>query len=78
MANINKEPFSVLMAEDNDHDIIATRRAWKKHHILNPLYIVHDGEECLEFLYRRGRYRNGNALPHPGVLLLDTNNIRDR
>ena len=70
---MNKEPFSVLMAEDNDHDIIATRRAWKKHHILNPLYIVHDGEECLEFLYRRGRYRNGNALPHPGVLLLDIN-----
>jgi len=68
-----KEPFLVLMAEDNQHDIIATRRAWKKHHISNPLYIVNDGEECLDFLYRRGRYKDGDAPPHPGILLLDVN-----
>ena len=68
-----KEPFSVLMAEDNEHDIIATRRAWKKNHISNPLYIVNDGEECLDFLYCQGRYKNGDAPPHPGVLLLDIN-----
>ena len=70
---MHEERFSVLMAEDNEHDIFATKRAWKKHHILNPLYIVHDGEECLDFLYRRGRYKNGNAPPHPGILLLDIN-----
>ena len=66
-----KEPFSVLMAEDNEHDIIATRRAWKKNHISNPLYIVNDGEECLDFLYRRGRYKNGDPPTQPGLLLLD-------
>jgi len=68
-----KKPFVVLMAEDNEHDIIATRRAWKKHHIVNPLYIVNDGEECLDFLYRRGKYKNGDAPPRPGILLLDVN-----
>jgi CheY-like chemotaxis protein len=65
------EPFVVLMAEDDEHDILATRRAWKKHHISNPLYIVNDGEECLDFLHRRGKYSEQGTAPRPGILLLD-------
>jgi len=37
------------------------------------LYIVYDGEECLDFLYHRGKYDNGNTMPQPGILLLDIN-----
>lgn len=65
------EPFVVLMAEDDEHDILATRRAWNKHHISNPLYIVNDGEECLDFLHRRGKYTEPGTAPRPGILLLD-------
>jgi CheY-like chemotaxis protein len=65
------EPFVVLMAEDDEHDILATRRAWKKHHISNPLYVVNDGEECLDFLHRRGKYSEQGTAPRPGILLLD-------
>jgi CheY-like chemotaxis protein len=65
------EPFVVLMAEDDEHDILATRRAWKKHHISNSLYIVNDGEECLDFLHRRGKYSEPEMAPRPGILLLD-------
>ena len=68
---MNKKPFVVLMAEDNEHDIIATKRAWKKHGISNPLYVVNDGEECLDYLYRRGKYSEKGAAPRPGILLLD-------
>ena len=68
---MGKEPFLVLMAEDDEHDIVATRRAWNKHHITNPLYIVNDGEECLDFLHRRGKYSDSGAAPRPGILLLD-------
>jgi CheY-like chemotaxis protein len=66
-----KEPFGVLMAEDDEHDIIATKRAWKKHKIAKPLYIVNDGEECLDFLHRRGKYSDPGTAPRPGILLLD-------
>jgi CheY-like chemotaxis protein len=59
------------MAEDDEHDILATRRAWKKYHISNPLYIVNDGEECLDFLHRRGKYSKPGTAPRPGILLLD-------
>jgi CheY-like chemotaxis protein len=65
------KPFAVLMAEDDEHDIFATRRAWKKHHILNPLYVVRDGKECLDFLHRRGEYSEAEIVPRPGILLLD-------
>jgi len=70
---MGKEPFAVLMAEDDEHDIVATKRAWKKHHIANPLYIVKNGEECLDFLQRKGRYAEPDSAPRPGILLLDIN-----
>ncbi len=68
---MTKKPFVILMAEDNEHDVIATRRAWKKNHVANPLYIVRDGEECLDFLFHRGKYSEPESAPHPGILLLD-------
>ena len=61
------------MAEDDEHDIVATKRAWKKHHVANPLYMVNDGEECLDFLHRRGKYSEPDSAPRPGILLLDIN-----
>jgi CheY-like chemotaxis protein len=70
---MGKEPFVVLLAEDDEHDIVATKRAWKKHNIANPLYIVNDGEECLDFLHRRGEYSEPESAPRPGILLLDIN-----
>jgi len=68
---MSKGPFVVLMAEDNEHDIIATRRAWKKHNIANHLHVVNDGEECLYFLHRQGKYIDPDTAPSPGILLLD-------
>jgi len=68
---MGKEPFVVLMAEDDEHDIVATKRAWKKHRIANPLYIVNNGEECLDYLHRRGKYSEPGTAPRPGIILLD-------
>jgi CheY-like chemotaxis protein len=70
---MNGKSFPVLMAEDNEHDVIATKRAWKKHNIPNPLYIVSDGEECLDYLHQRGKYAEAGSAPRPGILLLDIN-----
>ena len=61
------------MAEDDEHDIIAVKRAWKKNNIANPLYIVPNGEECLDYLHQRGKYVKPENAPRPGILLLDIN-----
>lgn len=66
-----KPSFVVLMAEDNKHDIIAAKRAWKVNNIANPLRIVKDGEECLDYLHQRGQYSQPGVAPRPGILLLD-------
>ena len=63
--------FTVLLAEDNQHDIAAMKRVWKKQKLANPLHIVKDGEECLDYLHRRGRYAASCQAPAPVVLLLD-------
>ena len=68
---IKQEPFVVLLAEDNEDDILATRRAWMKNNIANPLYVVRNGEECLDYLNQRGRYADPASAPRPGILLLD-------
>ncbi len=70
---LDKKSFVVLMAEDNKHDILATKRAWKVNNIANPLFIVRDGEECLDYLYRRGKYDEPGSAPRPGIILLDLN-----
>lgn len=63
-----QDDFVVLVAEDDEHDIVAIRRAWRTLGIRNPLAIVHDGEACLDYLARRGEYADA---PQPGLLLLD-------
>ena len=62
------EKCPILLAEDNPDDILIIKRAWKKGLITNKLYIVNNGEEALEFLYKKGEYSNA---PTPGLLLLD-------
>ncbi len=68
---MTEKAFVVLMAEDSRHDIIATQRAWKQHKIANPLYIVRDGRECLDYLHHTGKYSEPGSAPQPGILLLD-------
>jgi len=70
---MKNNPFVVLMAEDDEHDIIAVKRAWKKNNIRNPLYIVNNGEECLDYLHQKGKYGEPGAAPKPSILMLDIN-----
>ncbi len=67
------KPLVILMAEDSEHDIRAVRRVWEKHGIHNPLMIVTDGAECMEYLMGQGRYADRRTYPQAGVLLLDIN-----
>ncbi|MBA3612350.1 MAG: response regulator [Nitrospirales bacterium] len=63
--------LTILMAEDNPHDVIATKRAWQQFGFNNHLHIVSDGEECLEYLFHQGKYQDPNIYPHPDLILLD-------
>jgi len=62
--------FPILLVEDNPDDVLILKRSWKKRDIRNPMYVVNDGEEALQFLKREGNYVDA---PTPGLIILDLN-----
>jgi len=73
MAETMKRPAIILLAEDDLGDQELTERALKEGKIENELYIVKDGEEALDYLFRRGRYTDPETSPRPDLFLLDLN-----
>lgn len=63
----------ILLVEDEPGDQELTRRALLSGNIKKDLYVVKDGEEALDYLYRRGRYTEGEWFPLPDLILLDLN-----
>lgn len=63
-------PVEILLVEDNIHDETLTKLALEKHNLTNRLHVVHDGEEALEFLFNKGRYKD-NDKTNPRIILLD-------
>jgi two-component system, response regulator len=63
--------LTILMVEDNPHDILATKRAWQQFGFSNHLHIVSDGEECLDYLFHQGKFQDSNVFPIPDLILLD-------
>ena len=60
----------VLLVEDDEGDILITREAFEFHKIRNPLHVVTDGEQALQFVRRTGPFTDA---PRPGLILLDVN-----
>jgi len=60
----------ILLAEDDPKDVELTLEALEQYHLLNEVVVVRDGEEALDFLYRRGRFGD-RPEGHPAVILLD-------
>ncbi|NEB04079.1 response regulator [Streptomyces sp. SID13726] len=63
-------PIDVLLVEDDPGDELMTREAFEDNKIGNTLHVVRDGEEALDFLYRRGDHTEA---PRPDLILLDLN-----
>ncbi|MGA8068576.1 MAG: response regulator [Terriglobales bacterium] len=69
-SNIDTRPAEILLAEDNENDVELTRQGFKRCKLMLNLHHVKDGEECLAFLRKQGKYCNA---PTPDMLLLDLN-----
>ncbi|HEY0512601.1 MAG TPA: response regulator [Thermoanaerobaculia bacterium] len=60
----------ILLVEDSPEDYVTTERAFRRSGLKNPIFRCADGDEALDFLFRRGRHADA---PQPGVILLDLN-----
>lgn len=64
------ETGRILLVEDSPNDIELTLSALEKHKLANEVVVVRDGEEALNYLYRRGPFKL-RAGGTPVVVLLD-------
>ncbi len=63
-------PVEILMVEDNPGDIELTKEALSAGKLRNHLHITEDGEQALDFLFKRNGYED---VPRPDLILLDLN-----
>lgn len=64
------QPIEILLVEDNPGDVELTREALDAAKVANRLHVVDDGADAVEFLFRRGRFKDA---PRPDIILLDLN-----
>ena len=63
-------PVEILLVDDNPGDIRLTQEALKDSKVLNNLHIVEDGLEALNYLRKKGEFKNEAT---PDLVLLDLN-----
>ena len=70
MSQLGKLP-AILLVEDDPDDVVLTEHAISKARLANPLRIVRDGEEALNYLAGRSQFADRERYPIPFLVLLD-------
>lgn len=71
--NSQEQARTILFVEDSDEDYKALTRALKQCNIECPVRRFSNGEDALNFLFRRGEFSNDKPFPLPWLVLLDLN-----
>lgn len=60
----------ILLVEDSPNDIELIQTALTEARLVNEIAVAHDGEQALDYLFRRGPHAQRTS-PDPAVILLD-------
>jgi CheY-like chemotaxis protein len=66
-------PLTVLVVEDNLAHQKITEYGLKKSSVPLAIRVVRDGQEALDYLFRRSPYADPSTSPTPDLILLDLN-----
>jgi two-component system response regulator len=69
----SSDVLEILLVEDSPQDVELTTWAFEKAKITNPLHVVRDGVEALDFLFATGSYQHRAYASLPEIILLDLN-----
>lgn len=61
----------ILLVEDHPEDIRLVQLAFQKLGVLNPLHVVSNGEQAIDYLSGTGYYKDRAQWPAPQLVLLD-------
>ncbi|CAN2039921.1 Response regulator Rcp1 [Candidatus Magnetomoraceae bacterium gMMP-15] len=64
------EQVDILMVEDNPLDEELALISLKDNNIVNNIHVVRDGEEAINFIFRKGKYAERHSC-NPKLILLD-------
>jgi CheY-like chemotaxis protein len=70
----NTDPVIVLLVEDDPAHAEIVRRNFVNFRVASrPVQLMHvaDGQQALDYLFRRGEFQNPNKSPRPNLILLD-------
>lgn len=61
----------ILLIEDDENDVFLLQYAFKQAGITQPLQVVKDGQQAVDYLAGDGKYADRIQYPAPGLVLLD-------
>jgi CheY-like chemotaxis protein len=62
---------ALLLVEDNEDDVFLMKRALKQAEIQNPMYVVGNGEQAIDYLAGNGEFQDRDLYPLPALVFLD-------
>lgn len=65
------DSVEILLVDDSESDAFMVQRAFQKANVSSTLRVIYDGEEALDYVFKRGTYAPPNAPKTPGLILLD-------
>ena len=65
------EPAIILLVEDDPAHAEIVRRNFINFRMANRLMHVADGQQALDYLFRRGEFKDADKSPRPNLILLD-------
>jgi DNA-binding response OmpR family regulator len=68
---MTREAAELVLVEDDPHDVELTLRALRLEDIPFNVQVLRDGEEALDYLYRRGEWSNRPTDHVPSLILMD-------
>jgi CheY-like chemotaxis protein len=64
---------TILVADDNENDVLLLKLACQRASLLNPLQVVRNGDEAIAYIQGAGQYSDRLRFPFPVAMLLDLN-----
>jgi two-component system, response regulator len=68
---VSSNEVEILLVEDNEADEELAIHALRTNNLANRIYVAHDGEEALDYLFCRGHDNNRGFDKPPRLVLLD-------
>jgi CheY-like chemotaxis protein len=70
MTESNPRP-AILLVDDNPHDVVLIRLAFRRVGIIDIIQLVKDGAEAMQYIQGEGAYADRHQFPVPTLILLD-------